>query len=69
MQLLSKYNKKIRYLLCAINLVSKYVWVVPLKDKKGVNTFQSILDSVKGKLNKTWVDQVVNLIPVLLKKS
>ena len=69
MQLLSKYKKKIRYLLCAINLVSKYVWVVPLKDKKGVNTFQSILDSVKGKLNKTWVDQVVNLIPVLLKKS
>ena len=69
MQLLSKYNKKIRYLLCAINLVSKYVWVVSLKDKKGVNTFQSILDSVKGKLNKTWVDQVVNLIPVLLKKS
>ena len=69
MQLLSKYNKKIRYLLCAINLVSKYVWVVPLKDKKGVNTFKSILDSVKGKLNKTWVDQVVNLIPVLLKKS
>ena len=56
MQLLSKYNKKIRYLLCAINLVSKYVWVVPLKDKKGVNTFQIVLGSVKGKLNKTWID-------------
>ena len=47
MQLLSKYNKGIRYLLCAINLFSKYDFVVPLKDKKGVtitNAFQSILD-------------------------
>ena len=33
MQSLSKYNKGIRYLLCAIDLFSKYVWVVPLKDK------------------------------------
>ena len=48
MQLISKYNKGIRYLLCAIDLFSKYAWVVPLKDKKGgsiVNAFQSILDS------------------------
>ena len=48
MQLMSKYNKGIRYLLCAIDLFSKYAWVVPLKNKKGVsivNTFQSILDS------------------------
>ena len=35
MQSLSKYNKGIRYLLCAIGLFSKYAWVVPLKDKKG----------------------------------
>ena len=34
MQLLSKYNKGIRSLLCAIDLFSKYVFVVPLKDKK-----------------------------------
>ena len=34
MQLISKYNKGIRYLLCAINLFSKYAFVVPLKDKK-----------------------------------
>ena len=34
MQLISKYNKGIRYLLCAIDLFSKYAWVVPLKDKK-----------------------------------
>ena len=35
MQLLSKYNKGIRFLLCAIDIFSKYAWVVPLKDKKG----------------------------------
>ena len=34
MQSLSKYNKGIKYLLCAIDLFSKYVWVIPIKDKK-----------------------------------
>ena len=34
MQSLSKYNKGIKYLLCAIDLFSKYAWVVPIKDKK-----------------------------------
>ena len=46
MQSLSKYNKEIKYLLCAIDLFSKYAWVVPLKDKKGtsiVNAFQKII--------------------------
>ena len=49
-QLISKYNKRIRYLLCAIDLFSKYAFVVPLKDKKGAtitNAFQSILDKSK----------------------
>ena len=43
MQSLSKYNKGIRYLLCAIDFFSKYTWVIPFKDKKGstiVNAFQ-----------------------------
>ena len=60
MQLISKYNKGIRYLLCIIDLFSKYAWVVSLKDKKGVSTvnvFQKILDSSKRKPNKIWVDQ------------
>ena len=34
MQSLNKYNKGIKYLLCAIDLFSKYAWVLPLKDKK-----------------------------------
>ena len=34
MQSLSKYNKGIKYLLCAIDLFSKYAWVIPIKDKK-----------------------------------
>ena len=60
MQLISKYNKRIRYLSCAIDLFSKYAFVVPLKDKKGttiVNAFQSILNKSKRKPNKIWVDQ------------
>ena len=60
MQLISKYNKKNRYLLCAIDLFSKYAFVAPLKDKNGItiaNAFQSILDNSKRKPNKTWTDQ------------
>ena len=37
MQSLSKYNKRIKYSLCAIDLFSKYAWVVPVKDTKGVS--------------------------------
>ena len=47
-QLISKYNKRIRYLLCAIDLFSKYAFVVPVKGKKRTtiaNAFQSILDN------------------------
>ena len=59
-QLISKYNKGIRYLLCVIDLFSKYAFVVSLKDKKGstiVNAFQKFLDNSKRKPNKIWVDQ------------
>ena len=35
-QSLSKYNKGNKYLLCAIDFFSKYAWVVPIKDKKGL---------------------------------
>ena len=69
MQLLSKFNKGIKYLLCVIDLFSKYAFVVPLKDEKGisiVNAFQSILNKSKRKPyirvdirvdHKIWVDK------------
>ena len=59
MKSLRKYNKGIKYLLCAIDIFNKYVWVVPLKDKKGsslINAFQKIISQEKNP-NKTWVDQ------------
>ena len=48
MQSLSKYDKGIKYLLCSIDLFSKYAWVIPMKDKKGtniVNTFKKIIST------------------------
>ena len=60
MQLISKFNKGFRFLLCVIDIFSKYAWVVPLKDKKGVsivNAFQKILDKSGRKPNKIWFDK------------
>ena len=62
MQLLSRYNKGIRFLLCVIDIFSKCAWVVPLKDKKGVSivtAFQGILKQSYSsrKANKIWVDK------------
>ena len=60
MQSLSKYNKGNKYLLYAIDLFSKYAWVIPIKDKKGtsiVNAFKKILSDSNRKPNKIWVDQ------------
>ena len=59
MQSLSKYNEDNKYLLCAIDLFSKYALVVPLNDKKGisiVNTFQEIISKGR-KPNKIWFEQ------------
>ena len=47
MQLISNFNKGIRFLLSVIDIFSKYAWVIPLKDEKGItitNDFQKILD-------------------------
>ena len=60
MQLLSKFNKRFRFLLCVIDIFSKYAWVIPLKDKKGIsiiNAFQIILKKSNREPNKIWVDK------------
>ena len=58
MQLVSKLYKRLRFLLCVIDIYSKYAWVIPLKDKKGItiiNSFQKILKESNHKPNKQWV--------------
>ena len=60
MQLISKFNKGIHFLLCVIDIFSKYVWVIPLKDKKGItitNSFEKNLKGSNNKPNKIWVDK------------
>ena len=60
MQLISKFNKGFRFLLCVIDIFSKYAWVVLLKYTKGVsivNPFQKILKESNRKPNKIWVDK------------
>ena len=60
MQLISKFDKGFKYLLCVIDIYGKYAWVVPLKDKKGItitNSFKEIRNDLNHKSNQTWVDQ------------
>ena len=60
MQSISKFNKGFRFLPYVIDIFSKYAWVVPLKDKKGVSivdAFQKILDKSARNPNKIWVDK------------
>ena len=60
MQLISKFNKVFRFLLCIFDIYSKYAWAIVLKDKKGItitNAFQKILDESKRKPNKIRVDK------------
>ena len=60
MQLISKFNKGFRFLWCVIDFFSKYAWVFPLKDKKGVsivNPFQKIFKESDRRRNKIWVDK------------
>ena len=60
MQLLSKFNKGFRFLLCVIDIFSKYAWVIPIKDKKGVsivNAFQKTFKKSDRRSNKIWVEK------------
>ena len=65
MQLITKFNKGFRFLLCVVGIFSKYAWVAPLKDKKGitiVNAFNAfyfkmhLKDSTR-KRNKIWINK------------
>ena len=56
MQSLSKYNKGNKYLLCAIDLFSKYERIISIKVKKEVNAIQKIISKGR-KPKKIWVDQ------------
>ena len=60
MQLISKFNEGICFLLCVIDIYSKYAWVIPVKDKKGItitNAFQKVLDESNRKPSQIWVDK------------
>ena len=53
MQSLTKKNKSIKYLLCAIDLYSKYGFVIPLKDKKGISIvigFNKIINLIENQI-------------------
>ena len=60
MESLSSKNKNAKYSLCVINVFTKYVWIKPLKDKKGQtipNAFIEIVNESNCKPNKLWIDQ------------
>ena len=60
MQLISKFNKGFRFLLCGINIFSKYARIVPLEDKKGVtivSAFRRVLDKSGRKPSKIRIDK------------
>ena len=60
MQLISKFNKGSGFLLCAIEVFSKYAWVILLKDKTGstiTNAFKIIWKESNCKPSKIWVVQ------------
>ena len=55
MQLISKFDKGIRFLLCFSNIFSKYAFAIELKDKRGIaitNALQEIWDEPNPKPNK-----------------
>ena len=59
-QLISKFDEGFQFLLCVIDICSKYAWFFLLKDKKGITitkVFQKNLDGSARKPYKIWVDK------------
>ena len=69
MQSLSKYNKGINHLSCAIDLFRKYAWVIQIKDKKGTSIVNAFKKKSQDKENqiKYGLIKVLNFIINLLK--
>ena len=60
-QLISKFDKEFKFLLYVIDIYSKYIWGIPLKEKKSItitNTFLKKLNKPNRKRNKIWVDKI-----------
>ena len=71
-QLLSKFNKGTCFLLCFNNVISKFAWVVPLKDEGDItitDACQKILNECGSKPNKIWVDKESEFYNKLLKSQ
>ena len=69
MSLISKFNKGIKYLLCVIDIFSRYSWAIPLKNKKEdtiVEGFKKIFKNLNRKPDKIWVDHGVNFTIISL---
>ena len=56
MESLSSNNKNVKYLLCVIDVFTKYAWVKPLK-RKNSYAFIKIINKSNRKLDKLRVDQ------------
>ena len=72
MQSLTKYNKGIKYLLCAIDRLSKYAWVVPLKDKRTisiVNVHKKLISKAHKNQEKYGLIKAVNFTTIFSKDS
>ena len=48
---MSKFNKGFRFLLCVLDIFSKYAWLVSLKDKKGVSLLKDYMSLVSKNVN------------------
>ena len=70
MQFISKFDKGLIFLLCAIDIYIKYVWAIPLKYKKGIaitNVFQKVLKKSNRKPHKIWLDKSSEFYKKLMK--